>query len=345
MADESEIEDILVDTRTLKAEEKLKNRLMALSIEFDGGSEAKSRTSSRGRRPHSYSSIENLRNESSDEEGSRSPKAGSRSSHRRVRGAAQEAKLKPPSASRRPRSFSTTETPRSESPSLEHSQSPRARRFIKKPQARDGSDHTMGSVSGSSHARRRGSISSGGSNHIRTSSTSRRGGGSSHGSGHIRERLLANVGGIDNITIESNYSSDGTFPGNNGNNHLLRRGSISSSGSNHIRASSTSRRGGGSSHGSSHIRERLLGNGGVIETLPFGSNHSTDETYPGSTGSSHHRLARRNVFQSPPDQGQGNKDEKEQLSDSNHTIVTSPLSAGQRISWKSDPRASFCDWR
>jgi hypothetical protein len=112
-----------------------------------------------------------------------------------------------------------------------------------------------------------------------------------------------------------------------------------------MRTSSSSRRGGGSSHGSSHIRERLLGNGGLIESISIGSNHSTDETYPGSTGSNHHRLARRNLLQSPTDQGPGNKDEKEQLSDSNHTIVTSPPSIGQRISWKSDPRASFCDWR
>jgi hypothetical protein len=146
-------------------------------------------------------------------------------------------------------------------------------------------------------------------------------------------------------------------------NGSRRRGSLGSVGSSQIRernsGSGHSRRTGGSSHGSSQTRERFLGNtvsdssqkGTInIRERLLGSTNS-ESNRPGSSGSSHGRLAsRRNLIQTTHDQSPENKEEKDQLSDSTRSAkkvvgAPSPASTGPRISWKSDPKASFCDWR
>jgi len=131
-------------------------------------------------------------------------------------------------------------------------------------------------------------------------------GGLPGGSGHIRERLHRRERLLGN--------ADSTVLGSS---HIRDRASSSLDRSKRDRTQTTERR--GSSHGSSsQRRERLLGNADII---PRGSNR-------------------------------GSSNEEDQLSDSNPTThrrdpdpLTVNPSYGPRISWKSDPRASFCDWR
>lgn len=181
-----------------------------------------------------------------------------------------------------------------------------------------GSDHSSRSKSpstwrthspGTRRALKKSLMFGGDGNDIGGSSDSRR----SCSSSHLRERLLN---------------------GNNGSSHS-RRGN-SHHGSSHFRDRQTNNSTTGlesSLRGSSHIREKLLGPGNGDNAVNIGSSNC--------------RVRSRNMIQTAKEASSGStlENENDQLIGSDHSLPNQLITTGPRISWKSDAKASFCDWR